>query len=263
MYDIPMAGTDRNSVEIKPGPAIILVRPQLGENIGAAARAMFNFGLVDMRLVAPRDGWPNPKAVSMAAGAVPVLDRVRVFDTTEEAIADLTLIYATTARDRDMRKRVATPRLVASELVSFPGDIRKTGILFGAERAGLTNEDVALARDIIEIPANPGFSSLNLAQAVLIMGYEIFGARANPAAERAAAEEGTLAESSDVLGFFEHLEGALDASGFLFPPEKRPSMVRNLRNLFHRAALTDQEVRTLRGVVKSLTTFGSQSGRKS
>lgn len=250
-----MAGTDRRQKSVEGGPAVVLVRPQLGENIGTAARAMANFGLDDLRLVAPRDGWPNGKARAAASGADNVIDSAQVFETTAEAIADLTLVLATTARARDMVKPVETPKSAVARLATQLGRGENAGVLFGPERAGLHNDDVALSDAILAVPVNPAFSSLNLAQAVLLVGYEWFGreeCRVN--ADREISFGDTRpASKAELIGFFEHLEGALDKSGFLFPFEKRPSMVRSLRNLFQREGLTEQDVRTLRGVVSSLT----------
>ncbi|MCP5433486.1 MAG: RNA methyltransferase [Alphaproteobacteria bacterium] len=250
-----MAGTDHRRESLAGGPVIVLVRPQLGENIGAAARAMMNFGLGELRLVAPRDPFPNRQATAMASGATAILDAARLFATTEEAVADLHLVLATTARERAIRKHANDPAEAAAKLRGAIAGGARAGILFGPERAGLANEDIALAREIVAIPANPAFASLNLAQAVLILGYEWHRGEA-PAAPPAAEPPASTAE---LVGFFEHLEGALDRAGFLKPPEKRPSMVQNLRALFQRAALSGQEVRTLRGVVSA---FERLAGRE-
>jgi tRNA/rRNA methyltransferase len=232
---------------------VVLVEPQLGENIGAAARAMLNFGLTEMRIVKPRDGWPNYKAINTASGAHAILDEAKIFDTTEDAIADLHAVYATTARVRDMVKPVLTPRDAAGSLKTAISDGRRCGILFGQEKFGLSNEDVALADSLIIVPTNPDYSSINLAQAVLLTSYEWFQAGAPGKIEdltRKAAQPATRRELHD---FFDHLESELDECGFLHPPEKRPRMVRNIRNIFTRANLTDQEVRTLRGIIVGLT----------
>lgn len=248
-----MAGTDRSRSAALGGPAVILVEPQLGENIGACARAMLNFGLSDLRLVRLRDGWPSEKAVAASSRATEVLDNVRLFPTTAEAVADLGFVLAATARPRDMAKDELSPREAAHRLHDLAASGTGAGILFGREAAGLANDDVALADSMVAIPANPAFASLNLAQAVLVIAYEWFQA-GNDAAGRAAPEHvETPATREELVGFFEHLEAELDAGGFLKPPEKRPRMVRNLRNLFHRAALSGQEVRTLRGVIAALT----------
>jgi tRNA/rRNA methyltransferase len=253
-----MAGTDSTQTP-KSGPAdnapaVVLVDPQLGENIGMVARAMLNCGLTDMRLVRPRDGWPNRKAVAAAAGATEVLDKARLFVTTAEATADLERLYAATARERDMTKAVVTPRAAAGEMRALSSEGVRCGVLFGGEAKGLTNDDVALAESILNVPLNPAFKSLNLAQAVLLVGYEWYqGSDDFADREIAVPKETRLANTQELVGFFEHLEGELDACGFLRVKEKRPVMVRNLRNLFHRATLTEQEVRTLRGVIVGLS----------
>lgn len=246
-----MAGTDHRRRALEGGPAIILVEPQLGENIGTAARAMYNCGLTDLRLVKPRDGWPNAKAQAAASGADPVLDKARLYERVEDAIADLRRVYATTARDRYMVKRILTPRKAAEEIRGLLGADESCGILFGPERTGLLNEHVALADTVLSVPLNPAFSSLNLAQAVLLIGYEWFlSADATPA-EQLALGHSAPASKEKLIQFFEHLEEELDRSGFMRDPEKRPSMVRNLRNLFQRAGCTEQELRTLHGVITS------------
>ena len=255
-----MAGTDttrREETCSRPaGPAIVLVDSQLGENIGMAARAMANCGLSDLRLVRPREGWPNEKAVAAASGASSVLDAVRVFDSTAEAIADLCRVFAATARGRDMVKPTLTPRQAAEKLIA--GGASDTGVLFGPERSGLVNDDLALADAAIVAPLNPGFWSLNLSQAVLLVGYEWFLASGAEPAESAVPTP--PASREELIGFFGQLEGELDSCGFLKPVEKRPAMVRSLRNLFLRAALTGQEVRMLRGVVSGLVRFGGGRG---
>jgi len=249
-----VAGTDQEQLKFTGGPAIVLVRPQLGENIGTAARAMANFGLDDLRLVAPRDGWPSQKAQAAASGADWVIDGARVFASTAAAVADLTLVLATTVRTRDMVKTVFAPKPAAMRLLAEMSCGQKAGVLFGAERAGLTNDDITLADAIVTVPVNPAFGSLNLAQAVLLIGYEWFEA-ANGEAPAQTLKLGDTrpANRAELIGFFEHLEGALDDAGFLLPVEKRPSMVRSLRNMFQREGLTEQDVRTLRGVVSALT----------
>ena len=226
-------------------PAIVLVRPQLGENIGMAARAMMNCGLDELRLVAPRDGWPNPAAQAAAAGADAVVDGARVFHTAAEAVADLQLVMAATARRRDVEKPVHAPR-EAARLLRDTG--ARAGVLFGPERSGLDNDEVGLAAAIVEAPLNPDFPSLNLAQAVFLMAWEWRMAGPPPApppsSERATAEA--------FEGFWQHLDGALDDAGYFREPALRPTVERNLRAVFARAGLTDQEVRTLRGVIARL-----------
>ena len=248
-----MAGTDRGRDTAPGGPAIILVRPQLGENIGAAARAMLNFGLTDLRLVAPRDGWPNVKAVNAAARATEVLDSVRLFDSAAAAVADLRHVYAATARRRTMLKPVTTPRKAAGDMRRWGGVGEPCGVLFGPERMGLHNDEVALADTVLAAPINPAFTSLNLAQAVLLVGYEWFQSEVAETREEILEPNRTPpATRAELENFFGHLERELDACGFLHPPEKRPAMVRNIRNLFIRANLHQQEVSTLHGIVAEL-----------
>jgi tRNA/rRNA methyltransferase len=244
-----MAGTDHSRDAVTGGPAIILVEPQLGENIGTAARAMANCGLGDLRLVRPRDGWPSAKAVAAASGADAVLDKVRLFPSVAAAIGDLVHVYAATARDRYMVKRELTPRRAAAEMRGFLDAGEACGVLFGPERTGLVNDHIALADTVLTVPLNPAFSSLNLAQAVLLIGYEWFTARTEPPAEILHTGHSRPATKAELLRFFDHFEEALDHSGFLRNPDKRPSMTRNLRNLFQRAGCTEQELRTLHGVI--------------
>lgn len=247
-----MAGTDHTQDPILGGPTIILVKPQMGENIGAAARAMYNFGLTSMRLVAPRDGWPNEKAVTMASGADIVIEQAQVFETVEAAIADLNSVWATTARDRHMIKPVATASEAAHAMRTQSAAGSNVGVLFGGERAGLHNDHVALADTILTIPVNPAFASLNLGQAVLLVAYEWFKQADETPPVQLDLHKTYPARREDMIMFFEHLERELDAVGFLFPPEKRPAMVRNLRNMWHRADLTYQDVQTLRGIIVAL-----------
>ncbi len=249
-----MAGTDRTQAQRTGGPAIILIEPQLGENIGSTARAMLNCGLTDLRLVSPRDGWPNPAAVPNAAGADAVLEGARVFDSTASAIADLSRVYATTARPRDLIKPVATARAAAAEMRGAMAAGQPCGVLFGPERSGMTNDDVALADTVITIPLNPAFSSLNLAQAVLLVAYEWTAASDTTTPPREIAYGAThRADSAAMLRFFEHLEQELDAAGFFRVRDKRPGMIRNLRSLFHRTEPSEAEVRTLHGIVTALS----------
>ena len=244
-----MAGTNHRRPAVTGGPAIILVEPQLGENIGTAARAMLNCGLDDLRLVRPRDGWPSDKAVAAASGADGVLDKARLYPNVPAAIADLTHVFAATARDRGMVRREVTPRYAAAEMRAWLGAGEPCGILIGPERTGLVNDDVALADTVLTVPLNPAFSSLNLAQAVLIIGYEWFisGITAPPEILRRGGSR--PATKAELLNFFDHLEEELESSGFLRNRESRPHMVRNLRSLFQRAQCTEQELRTLHGVV--------------
>ena len=239
--------------EPAPGaqPAILLVQPQLSENIGTAARAMANFGLTDLRLVKPRDGWPSDKARSAASGADHVIDRVRVFETLAEAVADLTFIYATTARMREVAKRVVGPHEAAAAAFARIAAGNGVGFLFGRERTGLNNEEVSLADEILTLPVDPKFSSLNIAQAVLIVAYEWRLAAAGDALpfDAAIAEQ---APREQLIAMFEHLESALDEAGFFRPSEKRPHITLAIRSMLQRAGLTEQEVRTLRGMIAAL-----------
>jgi tRNA/rRNA methyltransferase len=240
---------------LMPGPVIILSHPQMGENIGAAARVMLNFGLSDLRLVNPRVEWPNEKANVMAVGAVDILKNARVFERTEDALADLGFVVVTTGRDRLMSKRVLVPEEAVAELAAEVQEARPCGILFGAERTGVTNEEVILCDAILTIPTNPKFMSLNLAQSVAVVAYEWWKqTEIKPDFKVPAKFRRThLANKEDLIGFFEHLEGELDRTEFLFPPEKREGMVQNLRNMWHRAELTYQEVQTLRGIIRAIS----------
>lgn len=234
-------------------PAVILSHPQLGENIGAAARAMKNFGLADLRLVAPRDGWPNEKAIVMAVGAADIVEAARIFETTESALADLQLVFATTARERGFAKPVLTPAAAAARLRDAHSAGHKTGILFGGERSGLDNHEVSLATAIVNIPTD-SFSSLNLGQAVLLLGYEWF--KAADQTPPARIDHGVLARPAtgeELAHLFTHLEDELLKSGFLYPPDKAEAVMRNIRATLTRAEFTDQEVRTLRGMIVALT----------
>jgi tRNA/rRNA methyltransferase len=227
-------------------PAIILVRPQLGMNIGMVARAMANFGLTDLRLVAPRDGWPNPDAGPAAAGADHVLDGARVFDSVGEALADCALTFATAFRPRDLAKPVLAPRETAAAIRGGGG---KAGVLFGPERSGLRTDDLAAVQTLVTIPADPAFDSLNLAQAVLVLGYEWWlagGAAPRPGPERVPAPHGEL---DGLLG---QLNAALEAAGYFHPPARTPATRRTLAGIFSAARFTSDEVRTLRGVIRAL-----------
>ena len=247
-----MSGTDSSKTGVLGGPVVILVEPQLGENIGMVARAMLNCGLDDLRLVNPRDGWPNPAAESAASGAVAVLNTARLYDSTPAAIADLHRVYAASARPRGLVKPIVSPRQAAADMRAATADGCATGWLFGPERAGLTNDDIALTDAVIAVTLNPAFASLNLAQAVLIVGYEWFQTGVDVPPRELPLAGSRPATKDELINFFERFEQALDASGFLKPPEKRPSMVRNLRDIFTRADLSDQEVRSLHGVISAL-----------
>lgn len=225
----------------------------MAENIGAVARVMGNFGLTELRLVAPRDGWPQARAWDLCSGATWPLDDAKVFETLEEAVADLQVVYATTARNREVHLPVITPRECAAEAMQKSREGLKTGFLFGAERMGLETNDLNHAHYIVTIPVDPRFQSLNLAQAANIVAYEWRLQVMDAPSDAFTQNVEPPADLQFVTGLYEHLESELDASGFFFPPEKRPSMVRNLRATFNRAHLTEQEVRTWRGVVKALT----------
>ena len=247
--------SDCNPVMAEASPAapvIILNAPQLAENIGAAARVMANFGLSDLRLVNPRDGWPQERAWASASGADWPLNAARVFERVEDAVADLNLTYATTARPRELQLPVLTPRVAAGELAGAVRQGLKAGLLFGGERAGLETADIALCQAVVTLPVDTRFKSLNLAQAVAINCYEwrLTVEDAAPPAFRAGAPP---ADGAAMLGLYEHFERELDLAGFFHPPEKRPSMVQNLRSALGRASFSDQEVRTFRGVITALS----------
>lgn len=228
-------------------PVIVLVRPQLGENIGKAARAMLNFGLTEMRLVAPRDGWPNPSAGPAASGADIVLEQAQVFDTLAEAVADCAHVYATTVRKRGLVKPVVTPEVAAQEIHAAQG---RTAILFGPERSGLETDDVAVARKIVTVPINAEFGSLNLAQAVILVAYEW--------SKHIALESPPLtdldppAPQEELDGLVDHLERLLDETGYFFPPHRVHVTKRTLRSVLTKPAWNANEVRTLRGVLSSI-----------
>jgi tRNA/rRNA methyltransferase len=255
-------------------PAIILVEPQLGENIGFVARAMANFGLTDLRLVKPRDGWPNEKAQAAAAGAAFLVDQATVYDSVEGAVGKLNFVLAATARPREMAKTVLSPESAAAELRRRERSGERTGVLFGPERSGLDNDTIALADAILTAPVSPEFASLSLPQAVLLLGYEWLKAdSAEPQLGRATAYDGPAAEGiafpetrpatrEELFLLFEHLETELDRCGFLYPPEKRASMVRAIRNMFHRMGATEQDVRTWRGIVAALSGHRQGRGKK-
>jgi tRNA/rRNA methyltransferase len=244
-------------------PVLILVRPQLADNIGMAARAMANFGLEHLRLVAPRDGWPNEKARIAASGANFIIDGATSFSAFEEAFADLNWVGATTARQRDLAKPVLTPEQAIEEMQRRLAQGQRCGILFGPERNGLETAEIANADAAVMVPVNPNFASLNLAQAVLLLSYEWMRQQGGGTLGRVTTYEAPLqpglqtrgsppASRQDLTAFFEHIEQELDAAGFFTAPEKRPSVVRNLRSMFVRMGATEQEIRTLRGIVKAL-----------
>jgi len=248
-----MAGTDRSQDSVLPsGPVVILIQPQLAENVGTTARAMYNCGLFDLRLVNPKQDWLSQRAIAASSGASEVLKAARRFESTEDAIADLEFIAATTARPRDNVKTVWSPYHAGGELVSRMASDVSCGILFGREKSGLTNHDVGLADVIIKAPLNPAYSSLNLAQAVLVIGYEWF--QATQSAEPVTVPYGDTrpAKKEELQLLFDHLEHELDDCGFLRLEDKRPSMVLAIRAMLQRAVLTEHEVRTLHGIVTEL-----------
>ena len=252
------AGTDKTRPAIEGGPAVILVRPQLAVNIGMCARAMANFGLTDLRLVNPRDGWPRTGALrkgafAAAAGAVHLLESAKLFDTLEEAVADLNFVWATTARERGQGKRVEGPAVAmdeAAKLITGGGNV---GILFGPERTGMDSDEIAMADAIITFPVNPAYASLNLAQAVLLCGYEWFRVAHGEGPRFATPQRSLPAPREMVVKFFDFFEAKLEENGFFRPPSKKPNMQRNVRNMIHRMELTEQDVRTLWGAVVRLT----------
>ena len=236
---------------MRPDPAIILHAPQLGENIGAAARVMLNFGLTDLRLVRPRDGWPSEAADAMAAGALQQGTQVSVFETLEAAMSDVTYAVATTARPRGMEKPVFGAAEAVDALKARNGQV---AVLFGGEKSGLPNEAVALCDAILTYAVNPAFSSLNLAQAVGVFCHQ-WGVSAGLGGKFEGKAEGVgePASREDLIGMFEHFEAELERAGYFYPPEKTPVMVTNLRNALVRAQWTTQEVRTFRGAIKALS----------
>lgn len=249
-----MAGTDTQNLATTDGPVIILIDPQMPENIGACARAMLNCGLTQLRLVRPRDGWPHEKAEANSAGALALMPPVQVFETLGDAAADLTTLYATTARPRDLVKTVFTADSAMAEANTRTQAGEKTGILFGGERAGLTTEDIARADAIISIPLNAGFASLNLGQAVLLVAYEWRKLQVTTPSKTLPTGKSEKATAQLRDDLYARLEDELAARGFFRTPEMRPSVVRNIVTMFNRADLTDQEVQTLHGIISILTT---------
>ncbi len=230
-----------------PPPIIVLVRPQLGQNIGKAARAMLNFGLTEMRLVAPRDGWPNPDAGPSASGADIVLEQAQVFATVQEAIADCSLVYASTVRRRDLVTPVCSPEAMAEAITASP---ERAAILFGPERSGLETEDVALAGAIVTVPINPSFGSLNLAQAVILLAYE--WSKRSELAVPPAKELEPPAPQGELEGLVQQLEQALDFKGYYRPPERTDVTKNTLRTIFTKPGWSSREVKAVRGVIRAL-----------
>jgi len=249
---MPGAGTDKTkNWVIEPGPIVILVEPQLGENIGATARVMANFGLSRLRLIKPREGWPNPQASKMASGADRVLDEAQLYDTLEAAIADCSLVLAATARAHDQAKPVIGADEAAALIRAPIAAGQNVGILFGRERYGLENHEVGLADRIVTLPVNPAFASLNLAQAVAIVAYEWFKL-AGEGLPFEMPEKSVPAQKQQLQAFFDLIERELEAVEYFRPPDKRGTMQVNLRNIFTRMQLTQQDIRTLHGVVNAI-----------
>lgn len=257
-YKNPMTGTDHTKFPAQPpenqapSPVVILVNAQMGENIGASARAMLNCGVSELRLVNPRDGWPSERAEATSSGALGIMPPVRVFATTTEAIADLHHVYATTARPRDMVKNVMTAHSAGADMRVREAKGQKIGLLFGAERSGLNNEDVALSGTVITIPLNPGFSSLNLAQAVLLVAYEWMMAGDKTPAKQTINNDSFPATQTSMSELYKRLETELEDNGFFRAPDMKPTVIRNLRAMLTRAEMTDQEVKTFHGIISAL-----------
>ena len=240
------------SVGINDTPAVILVRPQLGENIGAVARAMLNFGWSDLRIVSPRDGWPNQSAVATAAGAGVILDNAKIYESTEEACVELKYVFATTARSRDLSKEICSPERAMAKSIMLIKSGQRVGVMFGPERAGLENSDIYLAQKIVSFPISPNFSSLNLAQCVILMAYEWF--KTNSSKDSFSRPEEKIYYASRIE--VEHLRLALlknlHSVNYFWPESKKKSLTQNLNNLLGRLPLTSADVRTLHGVIKAL-----------
>jgi TrmH family RNA methyltransferase len=258
-----MTGKDRGAAlaPIGDSPVVILVRPQLADNIGAVARAMANGGLYHLRLVAPRDGWPQENAWRTASGAQRILEELTVYETVADAVSDLHHVFATCPRPRHIVKTLLTPRGAAAELREITQRGLRCALLFGPERAGLDNEDIAHADTLIRYAVNPAFTSLNLAQAVMVMAYEWWQSTDDTPPRQLMTNESEVATKAELENFLGHLVDQLDACGFLRNAPKRPGMVRNLRHLFQRGEVTEQELRTLHGVVTELAIGRRQRGR--
>lgn len=236
----------------KSQPSFVLVRPQMGENIGAAARAMWNFGLDRMRIVNPRDGWPNPKAVAMSSGAGRLLDEAQLFDDLAGALGDRTYVFATTARQRGLTKPVYSPERAMQIAAQKVAAGEQVAVLFGPERAGLENEDIAKANAIISVPVNPEYASLNLGQCVLLTAYEWMRQSSEVAHEATDLGKGDWATGIEVEKLVEHYEQRLDEAGFFYPPEKAEGMKVNLRNLWSRMRMTRADVQMLHGIMRQM-----------
>ncbi|MFG1417573.1 RNA methyltransferase [Xanthobacter sp. V0B-10] len=249
---MPGSGTDSTKPWVAGGPVVILVEPQLGQNIGSAARAMGNFGLSRLRIVNPREGWPNAQARVFSAGADRILDTAELYPDLRTALAGVKYAFAATARERGMAKPVVGADGAAQEAGSHLAAGEDVALVFGRERTGLYTEEVSLCDAILTLPVNPAFASLNLATCVAVAGYEWFKAASAGTLPFSAPDKSPLADKQDLFAFFDHLEGALDDAGFFRSPEKRPSTTRNIRNIFHRLGLTRQDLATLHGAVTSL-----------
>ena len=235
-------------MEASPQPVIVLVRPQLGENIGKSARAMLNFGLTELRLVEPRDGWPNPSAGPAASGADVVLEGAQVFDSVEDAIADCSTVYASTVRRRDLVMPVLSPEIMADAIASSPA---RSAILFGPERSGLETDEVALANAIVTVPINPEFASLNLAQAVILLAYE--WSRKATLAMPPEKDLEPVAPHGDLEGLIQQLESSLEEKGYFHPPSRTQATKNTLRTIFTKTAWSSREVKAVRGVIRALS----------
>lgn len=233
-------------------PDIILVKPQMGENIGASARAMANFGLTNLKLVSPRDGWPSESATANAVGALDNIVTVDVFETVKDAVAPYNCVYATTARPRDMRKEVFTPTDAVTNIIKQKSENQKTAILFGGERAGLENDDIAMAQNIITFPTNPNFSSLNLAQSVLLLCFEYHRQTNENIDSFVPTGKSDIATQAELNEFLDRLETELNKKKFFRNEDMRPTMIRNIRSMISRSNLTDQEVKTFQGILSAL-----------
>lgn len=242
-----------------PQPNFVLVRPQMGENIGAAARAMWNFGLDRMRLVDPRDGWPNPKADAMASGAGRLLDEAQFFKTTAQALEDCTYVFATTARQRGLTKPAFSPEGAMKLAAEKIANGEKIAVLFGPERAGMENDDIARANAVINVPVNPEFASLNLAQCVLLTAYEWQRQTADITHARTEMAKTVWASQGETEALAKHYEDRLDEAGFFYPPEKVDSMQVNLRNMWSRMPLTRADVQMLHGVLRQMVRWKDKS----
>ena len=249
---MPGSGTDSTKPWAEGGPLVILVEPQLGDNIGSAARAMGNFGLSRLRLVNPRQGWPDERARIFAAGADRILENAQLFPDLRAALSDVNFAFATTARERGMAKPVVGADTAATDIRTRMAGGEEVALVFGRERTGLYTEEVSLCDAILTLPVNPAFASLNLGMCVAVTAYEWFKAASGGALPFAPPERSPLAQKQDLFAFFDHLEGALTEAAFFRSAEKQPSTTRNIRNIFHRIALTKQDLATLHGMITAL-----------